>query len=179
MCSMCSQLEESQRHQIRQLKLQSQAQWHCGDGLHRTCKWKVNLVTIDFLYMRVQLDLCQTADGESVLRSLRRWVRECAPVRKLVSDKGAQFTSRVRDQCRRRGLELVHTYAYDYPRNGIVESCNRSISEIFKKLRMYAPCRAWWVSLEHVKRIVNGRFHRALEMTPFEAFHALLRCPEI
>lgn len=68
------------------------------------------------------MDIYQAVDGEAVIRSLRRWVRECGPIRKPISDQGAHSVDRrVQEWFRMGGIEHVYTNAYGHRSNGVVE----------------------------------------------------------
>lgn len=130
------------------------------------------LVKVDFLSRYVMLDTCRVADGESVVRSLRRWVRECGPIRKLVTNQGEHFTNRlVEEWCQRGNVDHVFTHVYDHRTNGLVERCNGSVLEVIGKIQWDFPHRNWWRNMTQAERIVNGRYHRALGMTSFEVLH--------
>lgn len=98
---------------------------------------KYMLVMVDFLSRRVQVSVCKRADRDSVLIGLMRWVQECGPVKKVVSDEGRQFTSeQVRHWCERGAVEQQFLHVYDDRSNGVVKKCNRSVLEALRKIKL-------------------------------------------
>lgn len=49
------------------------------------------LITVDFIFRKVQVDVHKNADRGSIVRSLRRWVSKCGSIKKLVTDQGRHF----------------------------------------------------------------------------------------
>lgn len=134
------------------------------------------LVAVEFFSRRVQVEVCRNADEASVVRSLRRWVSDCGPIRKLVTDQGRQFTGDLVQQwCDRGGVGRFYTHVYDHRSNALVERCNRSVLETLRKLKMASKTERWWILIDQVERVMNGSFHKALGRTPFEAFYGTVQ----
>lgn len=77
----------------------------------------------------------------------------------------------VRLWCKRGGICGKWSHAYDHRSLGVVEMCNRLVLEILRKLKMEEQTDGWWNLLSQVEQVINGRYHNALRMTPFEAFY--------
>lgn len=106
-CEICAQNQRTWRNtKLGSLNDSSKPDNGTGMDFDGPVSGKYILVTIDFLSRRVQLELCESANGDAVLRSLRIWAMDCGPLKKLVSDQGAHFNCRgMRECCRKGGVE--------------------------------------------------------------------------
>lgn len=48
------------------------------------------------------------------------------------------------------------------------------ILEVLRKLKTFENTDRWWTLLQQVERVLNGRYHHTLSMTPFEAFNGTM-----
>lgn len=136
---------------------------------------KYLLITVDFL-SRVQINVCKKVDRESVLGGLRRWAQECGPINCLMTDHGRHFVrNQVQSWCERGGINRRWSHVYDHRSHGLVERCNRSILENLRKVELAEGNDRWWHLVQQVERVMNGRYHQALGMTPYEAFYGTMQ----
>lgn len=64
---------------------------------------------------------------------------------------------------------------YDHRCNGLAEQCNKTVLETLRKLKLAEIIEKWWTSVDQVEWVMNGSFHKALGITPFEAYYGTMQ----
>lgn len=107
-----------------------------------------------------------TSAAEAVER-LRRQSHTFGNPRRIVSDRGAAFTSReFKEYCLSEAIEYQLTTTGIPRANGQVERVNRILIPLLAKLSSPSP-REWYKHLNAVQLCLNTTMQRSIGMTPF------------
>lgn len=80
------------------------------------------------------MDVCSKASVESALWGLQEWKRVNGRIDMLVTNKRTHFESSLMEGwCRNNQVEQTFTMEYNHHSNGLVERCNRFVSEMLHK----------------------------------------------
>lgn len=56
-----------------------------------------------------------------------------------------------------------------------MERCNQSVLDTLRKIKLAENVDRRWMLVTQVERVINGRYHQARRMTPYEAFHGSMQ----
>lgn len=112
----------------------------------------------------------KSTTAEEVIKKLKIVANTFGNPRRIVSDRGAAFTSKAfEDYCAENNVE-VHKIVTGVPRgNGQVERIHGVIIPVLTKLSIEKPDE-WFKHVERVQTVINNSWQRAIGMTPFELF---------
>lgn len=69
----------------------------------------------------------------------------------------------------------MYSHAYDHRSNRLMDRCNKNVLGTLRKIKMAENTKRWWGLLSMPERAINGNYHRALGITPFEPFYGALQ----
>lgn len=126
---------------------------------------KYVLSTIDAFTKFIKLYACKSTGTEEVIKNLRNYFTTYSRPRRIISDRGAAFTSAAFKEFTRNEM-IEHTLvAVGTPRaNGQIERFHRAITPILAKLS--EPSNKWDEMLTTAEFALNNTVCRATEQTP-------------
>ncbi|XP_076674658.1 uncharacterized protein LOC143372393 [Andrena cerasifolii] len=125
-------------------------------------------VVVDAFAKFVWIYPTKTTNAAEVVKKLAIQQKSFGNPKRIISDKGAAFTSKeFKDYCVSESIEHF-TITTGIPRaNGQVERINRTIISVLTKLSIEKPDH-WYKHVDQLQRCLNSSFQRAVGMTPFE-----------
>ena len=129
------------------------------------------LVIQDVLTRWVELAPIKVATAEAVIdKFMTFWVSRYGPPKKLLTDRGSQFTSSMMDEFSRLfDIEKVHTIAYRPQSNGANERMHQELTKYFSMYLDGQSKGKWRWLLRDAAWAHNSAYHNALKMSPYEA----------
>ena len=110
----------------------------------------------------------KSTNAEEVVRNLKSWSDVFGFPMRIVSDKGAAFTSNLFSEfCRESNVEHVLTTTGVARGNGQIERVNRSILSIIAKLSTDDTSK-WYKYVGKVQQAINSCVHSSTKRSPFE-----------
>jgi len=119
----------------------------------------------------------KTTGADEVLKKLQEWSDIFGNPARIVSDRGAAFTSSSFEEFVKEE-NIKHVWGTTgVPRgNGQIERVNRSILSIISKLSSEEPGR-WYKFVPRVQMAINGTVHESTKRSPFELLIGIkMRC---
>jgi transposase InsO family protein len=142
-------------------------------GLPRTQKWNDSIwVIIDRLTKVAHFVPVKTTFGGATLARLylKEIVRLHGIPRKIVSDRGTQFTSKFwKGLQQAMGTKLDFSTAYHPQSDGQTERVNKILEDLLRACVLTSD-RDWESSLPYAKFSYNNSHQASIKMSPFEAF---------
>ena len=129
------------------------------------------LVMQDMLTRWVELAPIKIANADTVIdKFMTYWVSRYGPPKKLLTDRGSQFTSSVMEEFSRLfDIEKVHTIAYRPQSNGANERMHQELTKYFSMYLDNQSKGKWRWLLRDAAWANNSAYHTALGMSPYEA----------
>jgi hypothetical protein len=127
---------------------------------HANHDFKWVLVMLDDFTGYVRLVPCSEPTADIVVDSILQWRADFGTPRKLVSDQGSYFKSKVvAELCRLTNISLHFVVSYVHYPNGTVEVMNRHIQDLMKSLVSELRCDTaqWPWLIVHVQHTLNHR----------------------
>lgn len=134
-----------------------------------TCKlYKHIFVVVDAFTKFARLYPTKTTNTKEVLEKLRMQQATFGNPKRIISDKGAAFTSKdFEDFCAEEGIEHGLTTTGMPRANGQVERINRCIIPVLTKASLSEPTK-WYKHVPYVQQALNSTYQRSIAMTPCE-----------
>lgn len=141
---------------------------HLGPMTNTSKMYKYLFVIIDGFSKFAWIYPTKTTNAKEVLDKLIVQQKSFGNPRRIVTDKGAAYTSNDFEQyCRDEGIEHV-TITTGIPRgNGQVERLHQVIISVLAKLAINDPDK-WYRHVNSVQRCINNTYQRSVATTPFE-----------
>ena len=141
---------------------------HKGPMASTGKQYQYILVVVDAFAKFVWIYPSKTTNAAEVVQKLVIQQKSFGNPKRIISDKGAAFTSKeFKDYCASESIEHF-TITTGIPRaNGQVERINRTIISVLTKLSIEKPDH-WYKHVDQLQRCLNSSFQRAVGMTPFE-----------
>ncbi|KAK9509894.1 hypothetical protein O3M35_004785 [Rhynocoris fuscipes] len=146
---------------------------HLGPMTLTTKKYKYLLIIVDAFSKFIWIYPTKSTGTREVLQKLIVQQVVFGNPRRIITDKGAAFTSRdFGNYCTEEGIEHI-TITAGVPRgNGQVERINSTIISVLTKLSDVKP-NNWYKHVDRVQRCINGSYQRAIKNTPFEVLFGM------
>ncbi|XP_037931269.1 uncharacterized protein K02A2.6-like [Teleopsis dalmanni] len=140
---------------------------HLGPMDATSKQYKYIFAVVDAFSKFVWLYATKSMGYEEVLRHLTKWSDVFGSPARIISDRGAAFTSNA-------FIEFVNTNGIEHiltttgvPRgNGQIERVNRTISAVISKLSSAEP-KEWYKYVSNVQKAINSSIHSSTKSTPF------------
>lgn len=134
-----------------------------------TCKmYRYIFIVVDSFTKFTWLYPTKTTNAKEVLNKLRAQQMIFGNPRRIISDKGAAFTSKeFEDYCKEEDIMHARTTTGMPRANGQVERINRSIIPVLTKAAMIEPDK-WYKHVPYVQQALNSTYQRSIATTPFE-----------
>jgi len=130
------------------------------------------LVVADRLSKYARLFAEKGPSAKCVLTDLKHFFLERGLPRRIISDRGTAFTSRVFGQfCEKNGISHTLSSPRHPQTNGQVERVNRILVPVVMATIEREDTRDWDKRLLDVERCLNNSVHRSMGKTPFEVIH--------
>jgi hypothetical protein len=143
-------------------------------GLPRTQKGNDSIwVIIDHLTKVAHFILVKTTFGGATLAQiyLKEIVRLHGILRKIVSDRGTQFTSKFWMSLQQAlGTKLDFSTAYHPQSDGQIERVNKVLEDLLKACVLTFD-KSWESSLPYAEFSYNNNYQASIKMSPFEALY--------
>lgn len=133
-----------------------------------TCKlYKHLFVVVDAFSKFVWIYPTKTTNAKEALDKLRMQQCVFGNPRRIISDKGAAFTSDdFKKYCEDESIDHVFTTTGMPRANGQVERINRSIIAVLTKMAIDDPTK-WFKFVVPLQHTLNSTHHRSIASTPF------------
>lgn len=134
-----------------------------------TCKmYQHILVVVDAFTKFTWLYPTKTTNAKEVLEKLRLQQTTFGNPKRIISDKGAAFTSKeFQEYCKNEAIEHCVTTTGMPRANGQVERINRCIIPVLTKAAIDEPNK-WFKYVPYVQQALNSTFQRSIATTPFQ-----------
>lgn len=134
-------------------------------------------VVVDAFSKFVWLYATKSTSAAEAIERLRKQSCTFGNPRRIVSDRGAAFTSReFEEYCRSENIEHQLTTTGVPRANGQVERVNRTLIPLLTKLSSPKP-NEWYKHLNAAQMCLNATMQRSIGMTPFRILLGV--CPRI
>lgn len=132
-------------------------------------KYRYVFVVVDAFSKYTWIYPTKTTNSFEVIQRLSAQSECFGNPRRIVSDKGAAFTSNdFKQYCKGKNIERVEI-STGVPRgNGQVERVNQVIMGMLRKLCVNDPTK-WYKHVANIQRWINSSPHQSIGITPFEA----------
>lgn len=141
---------------------------HLGPMVSTVKQYKYLLVVVDAFTKFTWIYPTKTTNAKEVIGKLRLQQEVFGNPRRIVSDKGAVFTSEdFKSFCVEENIRFVKTTTGMPRANGQVERINRSIIPVLSKLSLEDPTK-WYKFVHSVQQALNGTFQLSIATTPFK-----------
>ena len=137
-------------------------------------KWAINI--IDHHTKFVNVHPIHNKSAEDVLSEVQKYCLIYGYPKKMLTDNGGEFENKkMKTFCSNNEIQLLHGAARTPTTQGLVERSNRTFKEDMRALIM-STCgleiAKWCKYTMQASYIMNITYHRAINMTPYEAvFH--------
>lgn len=134
-----------------------------------TCKlYKHLFVVVDAFTKFVWIYPTKTTNAKEVLDKLKFQQQTFGNPRRIISDKGAAYTSDdFESYCEAEKIEHIKTTTGMPRANGQVERINRTIIPVLTKMSIEDPTK-WYKHVSALQQALNSTFNRSISMTPFK-----------
>lgn len=134
-----------------------------------TCKqYKYLFVVVDAFSKFVWIYPTKTTNAKEVLDKMNFQQQTFGNPRRIVSDKGAAFTSENFEKyCEEEKIEHIKTTTGMPRANGQVERINRAIIAVLTKMSIEDPSK-WYKHVSALQRSLNSTYNRSIASTPFK-----------
>lgn len=134
-----------------------------------TCKlYKHLFVVVDAFTKFVWIYPTKSTSSKEVIDRMRIQQIVFGNPRRIISDKGAAFTSgEFQKYCENENIEHVFTTTGMPRANGQIERINRSIIPVLTKMAIEDPTK-WFKYVTPLQHTLNSTFHRSIANTPFK-----------
>lgn len=141
---------------------------HLGPMDVTTKQYKFIFAMVDGFTKFVWLFTTKTTGCDEVLKKLEEWSNVFGLPSRIVSDRGAAFTSNAfTEYVKSNAIEHVLTTTGVARGNGQIERVNRSILSIISKLSAEDSSK-WFKFVPQVQRAINSHIHSSSKKSPFE-----------
>ncbi|CAK1595379.1 unnamed protein product [Parnassius mnemosyne] len=132
---------------------------------------KYLLVTVDAFTKFVFISAVTNTGSNNVIQELENISKIFGNPRRLITDAGSAFTSKIfKNYCFNKNIRL-HTVATGMPRsNGQVERFNRTILEAMKTMGADLNEDCWDKCIIPLQQAINSTFHKTTKAVPSEVF---------
>lgn len=134
-----------------------------------TCKqYKYLFVIVDAFSKFVWIYPTKTTNAKEVLDKMHFQQQTFGNPRRIISDKGAAFTSENFEKfCEEEKIEHIKTTTGMPRANGQVERINRAIIAVLTKMSIEDPSK-WYKHVSPLQRALNSTYNRSIASTPFK-----------
>uniref|UniRef100_W8CD04 RNA-directed DNA polymerase n=1 Tax=Ceratitis capitata TaxID=7213 RepID=W8CD04_CERCA len=141
---------------------------HLGPMDATTKKYKYILAMTDAFSKFIWLFPTKTTSTEEVVAKLAVWVDTYGYPQRIISDRGAAFTSKSFEEfCKEGNVEHI-LITTGVPRgNGQIERSNRTILAVIAKLSADDTTK-WFKYVGQVQKAINSSIHSSTKASPFE-----------
>lgn len=141
---------------------------HLGPMDSTSKLYKYIFAAVDAFSKFIWLFPTKSTGAEEVVRNLKIWSDVFGYPLRIISDKGAAFTSNIfADFCNENNIEQVLTTTGVARGNGQIERVNRSIISIIAKLSSEDTSK-WYKYVGQVQKAINSCIHSSTKSSPFE-----------
>lgn len=141
---------------------------HLGPMDSTSKQYKYIFSLVDGFSKFIWLFPTKTTAADEVIKKLIVWSDNYGYPNRIISDKGAAFTSQnFQEFCKQNGIEHISTTTGVPRGNGQIERVNRSILSIISKLSDDDPNK-WYKKVGEVQKAVNSCMHSSTKSTPFQ-----------
>lgn len=131
--------------------------------------YKYLFVVVDAFTKYVWIYPTKTTNAAEVIQRLRHQSELFGNPRRIVSDKGAAFTSHdFKDYCAEQNVEHIEITTGVPRGNGQVERVNQVIVAMLTKLSVDDKTK-WYKHVGNIQRWINASVHQSTSVSPFEA----------
>ena len=131
---------------------------------------------MDYFSKYVRVYPMQDQTTETVLDGLLQWVYAFGVPKRIHSDQGRQFESRLfRAMCDRLGVRKTRTTPYHPQSDGMVERFNRTLKDMMSKY-IKSDGADWDEKVQPCTFAYNSSVHTATGHTPFFMIHGFEPC---
>lgn len=131
--------------------------------------YKYLFVVVDAFTKYTWIYPTKTTNAHEVIQRLRNQSELFGNPRRIVSDKGAAFTSNdFNDYCEEQNVEHVEITTGIPRGNGQVERVNQVILAMLTKLSVNDTTK-WYKHVGNIQRWINASVHQSTTVSPFEA----------
>lgn len=144
---------------------------HLGPMTSTSKLYKYILVVIDGFSKFTWLYPTKTINVKEVMDRLRTQQKSFGSPERIISDRGAAFTStEFKEYCSEEHIDHVTT---GVPRgNGQVERVNQIIIPVLTKLAQDNPDK-WYRYVDQVQNAINSTYQRGIGITPYEVLFGM------
>lgn len=132
-------------------------------------QYKYLYVVVDAFSKYVWIYPTKTTNAQEAIQRLRQQSELFGNPRRIVSDKGAAFTSHdFKEYCAEKNIEHVEVTTGVPRGNGQVERVNQVILAMLTKLSVHDKTK-WYKHVANIQRWINASFHQTTGVSSFEA----------
>lgn len=144
---------------------------HLGPFVETAHRNKYILVTVDAFTKFVFIAAVQNTESANVISELNNVAKIFGYPKRLITDAGSAFTSKVfKEYCANKNIRL-HTVATGMPRsNGQVERFNKTILDAIRTMGADLDESNWDRCITQLQQAINSTYQKTIKAVPSEVF---------
>lgn len=143
---------------------------HIGPLVRSTAGNSYILVAIDNLTKYVKLYTVKDCGTKEVIKSLNSFIQDCGLPKRLVSDRGTAFTSKLYDEfCAMRGIRHSLISVGHLQAKGQIERVNSTLVPVIQSNKL--DDRHWDTNIKRVESQLNNAHNKTIGDTPFHILY--------